>query len=276
MKNIEAIIQARDTTSKIIAASLDNVANASEIETRNVLLTQMATHSELFPQGWYDPPPGGASVLWAQKPFTRLQFDTLRDPKFWPNETSRFKDETVGMVYLSSVERATKMIGDIALTIYNGADAKIQEHIRAVFTVMYSLAEHAVVGMKLSDLYAEAINIFNIHGKAIKWMTTHHDPMKMNLGHTIPGSFGESFATEGAFENIKEFIRSKRIYINEMESFRIPPTCALTVEARLVDTNDPDLPNVLFHLIVTFSDGEKRILTNFNDIFRSVGMNYML
>ncbi len=276
MNDIEAIARTRDTTSKIIAASLGRIENATEVEIRDSLLERMATHGELFPQGWYDPPPGGSSVLWAQRPFNRLQFETLRDKSFWPSEISRFETETVGMIYLSSVDRPTKMIGDIGLTIYNGADAKIQEHIRAVLGVIHGVAERAKVGMKLSHLYAEAMRMFDTHHKVIKWMTTHDDPMKVNLGHTIPGSFGESVPDESTFEEIKEFIRSKRIYINESETFRLPSTCALTVEARLVDTRDLDLSNVLFHLIVTFSEGERRILTNFDDIFRTVAMNYML
>ena len=130
--------------------------------------------------------------------------------------------------------------------------------------------------MKFSDLYKEAMNIFSARNKMIRWITTYHDPLKVNLGHTIPGSFGEETGSGNSFEEIKEFVRSKRIYINETEEFRILSTCAFTVEARLVDTNDPDLPNTLFHIITTFSNGKKEILTNFNDIFRTVGMDYML
>jgi hypothetical protein len=106
------------------------------------------------------------------------------------------------------------------------------------------------------------------------YKATNDQKLKINLGHTVPGSFRE-LSLGDSFEEIKESIRSKRIFINEGEEFIIPQDCAFTLETRLTD-KDRVLPNVFFHFIITFSGGEKKILANFEDIFIKTGMDYML
>ena len=77
------------------------------------------------------------------------------------------------------------------------------------------------------------------------------------------------------FEEIKKTITQERVYIKEIVNFKIPETCAFTVESRLEDLNYPDLPSVYFHFIVCFDKGKKIILENFDQIFKAVGMDYM-
>lgn len=273
---IEAVVSARALTTNILAEALRGINGQSEGEIRDRILHLLASHKELYPQGWYDPPLGGTGILFAEKPYERLKFETLRDPTYCPSADVRFTPESVGMVYASSVDRATGMIGDAGLTIYTGKDNAVREHIHSCLSVMRAVADHAAVGMKFSDLYAYAMRHFKESGSlVVGWMTTHHDPQKVNLGHTIPGSFGAALPAGGSFESLKEAIRTQRIYINEVESFEIPPTCAFTFEARLVD-EARRMPNAFFHLTVTFSEGEKRILDDFDAIFRVTGMDYML
>ena len=98
--------------------------------------------------------------------------------------------------------------------------------------------------------------------------------MGMNLGHTIPGSykpldFGKSF------EEIRETITKKRIFIKENVDFKIPETCAFTIESRFEDAHKSYLPSVHFHFIVCFDKGKKIIMSNFDKIFSAVGMDYM-
>ncbi|MBI5456334.1 M24 family metallopeptidase [Candidatus Kaiserbacteria bacterium] len=248
----------------------------SEVDLRNDILSGIAGENSLFPKGWYDPPPGGTSVLFGTSPFDRLKYETIRDPFFWPRESFRFERETVGFVYASSVDTTTGMMGDHGFTVYSGSDGRIAQHIRRVYETIYTVADLAQVGMKFSALYAEAMQVFRKQHVAIRWMTTHNDTQKTNLGHTVPGSFDGDDPYLGTFEEIKERITKGRIFINEIEDFSILPTCAFTVEARLVDTEYPELPNTFFHFIVTFSNGQKHTLSDFDDIFRDVGMSYML
>lgn len=272
---IETIIQTRKTAADIFVKSLENLDENSEVEIREKILVEIATRKELFPDGWYSPPPAGIAVLLDQKPFTRLQFKTLRKPEAWPSKTSRFKKETVGIVYISPVDRKTGMFGDIGFTIYNGNNQEIREHIKKCYTTILTITKKAEVGMKFSELHKLTEDIFKKNQKLIGWITTTNDPAGTNLGHTVPGLLKENFFFQDNFEKIKDKIEKNRIYINGVEDFKIPETSAFTVEARLVDVKKKYLPNVFFHFMVCFDKGEKIILENFEEIFSTVGMDYM-
>lgn len=275
---IDAIIQTRKTAANIFVKSLINLDGKSEIEIKEKILFEVKNHSELFPHGWYDPPPSGVCVLLAQKPFKRLQFDTLRKSEYWPNNDSLFKKETVGIIYFSPVDCKTKMIGDIGFTIYNGNDKEIKKHIKDCYNTILLIAKHAEVGVKFSELCSFTEKLFHNKLKIIKWITLYSDPSRtndINLGHTVPGLFERNFYFGNTFEEIRETIRTSRVFINEAGNFIIPETCAFTVEVRMIDIKKEYLPSVYFHFIVCFDKGKKTILENFSQIFDAVGMNYM-
>ncbi|MCR4328397.1 MAG: M24 family metallopeptidase [Patescibacteria group bacterium] len=277
MNCIGTIVKSREAAGIIIAKALENHEGISEAEVCDRILANLSAHKEFYPMGWYDPPPGGVAVLFGEKkPYTRLQFETLRSPQFFPTENNRFNGDTVGILYASPIDRATGMIGDVGCTVYGGGDRQVRQHLTDIYNVVYKAAEHAQVGMSFSTLYETAIKLFADHGKKIRWMTTTHDSLKINLGHTIPGSYGNNYFPGDSFEEVRESIRLQRLYINATEGFVIPETCAFTVEARLVDIEDSDLPNVQVHFIVTFSQGEKKILGNFDAIFKVMKMDYLM
>lgn len=275
-KETDAVVRTRETAAALLTEALRDIDGVSESEVAEKILKGMGTHSELFPDGWYDPPPRGVAILFGDAEHKRTQFETLREETFWPKSEFKFESESVGMVYLSPVDKETGMFGDIGFSIYRGTSQATKDHLKDCLRIVEMAAEHAEVGMRFSDLYAYAQGIFHdkVH-KKIGWMTTAHDPLKINLGHTAPGSYGDSTPLGATFAETKEAIRSRRIYINEEEQFVIPETCAFTVEARLVDAEEKE-PNVFFHVIVVFSEGKKRVLTNFNEIFTMLGMDYML
>ena len=273
---IEAVKKTRELAADIFTKSLINLEGNSEIEIREKILSEVKNHSEIFTEGWYDPPPFGVAVLLDKKPYERLLFKSLRNSECWPNEISKFDKETVGMVYFSPVDCKTKMLGDIGLTIYRGNDQEIKEYIKKCYKSILSVAEHAKVGMKFSDLCIFADKLLKNKYKIVGWMTASPKSQKlMNFGHTIPGSFENNFVFGNAFEEIKESIRTKRLFINEIDNFEITKTCAFTVETRLLDPEKLYLPVVYFHFIVCFNKGKKEVLENFSEIFKTVGMDYM-
>lgn len=273
---IETIIKTRETAADIFAKSLINLDGFSELEIKEKLVSEIKKHNEIFPDGWYDPPPSGIVVLFAQKPFTRLLYETNRKQDYWPQETFTFNAETVGNIYISPVSKQTNMFGDIGFTFYQGTDEKIKEHLKHCYFAILEIAEYTQVGMKFSEICDFALNIYKNKLKPTQWLTVNSDPNHhLNLGHTVPGSFEPNFDFGNNFEAIKETIRTKRVYINDNENFAIPETCAFTVESRIEDYKDADLPSVFFHFIVCFDKGEKIILNNFDEIFKTVGMDYM-
>lgn len=271
---IDAVIQTRKTAAEIFAKSLADIAGNSEVEVANKILAETKNHSQIFEAGWYDPPPSGIAVIFDQKPFKRLQYDSLRKPEYWPKQTFKFEPETVGMVYSSAVDRATGMLGDIGLSVYLGKDKKIKDHIRETYASILGIAEYVQVGMKFSELCSFARNSFQNKYKFTRWVVRSKPNHSINLGHTVPGSF-EDLTFGDDFEQVKETIPAKRIFIMETENFQIPETCAFTIESRLENLNKPELPSVYFHFIVCFNKGEKQILENFSQIFNVMGMDYM-
>lgn len=271
---LSKIEQTRIAASDILPTVLSESSGKSELNIRNEITTEVAKHEEIFPEGWYAPPPMGVSVLCDEAPFTRLQYETLRDEQYFPSADQYLREGSVTVLYMSPVDRSTGLIGDIGLSLYPGSNSEIQDHIKTCHDLLIDAASMANVDMRFSELYSKIMDLFAVNGKKIGWMTTWHDPLGVNLGHTVPGSYGESPLRE-TFEDTKEAIRSSRLYINQTETFAIPPTCAFTVEARLTDLEEK-MPNVLFHTIVVFENGERKILTNFDNIFQAVGMHYIV
>lgn len=273
---IDAIIKTRETAAQILIRSLINLENNSEVEIRNKILVEVKNHQEIYPEGWYIPPPGGVGILATKKPFERLKYESLRKPECWPKEDLHFEKESALMVYLSPVDRKTNMLGDIGLTIYRGDDEQIKEHIKKSYDGILAITKHAKVGMTFPQLCEFATNSFKGKFEMTRWVTVNSNPNhSINLGHTIPGSFEKNFNFGDSFEEIKETIKMKRVPFTEVENFKIPDTCAFTVESRLSDPNNLDLPSVYFHFIVCFDNGQKTILENYSEIFKVVGMDYM-
>ena len=276
MKDFNAVIsETRESTANLLCECISNLEGKSEVEVRDTILKTLAQNEKIFSEGWYAPPPAGICVLCDTFPFERLKFDSLRKTIYWPSEESKFEKESVGIIYFSSVDKKTGMLGDIGFTVYKGDDLRIRKHVRDCYDILFEATKYAKVGMEFRELYTHCIELFQNKGKKIGWMTTVNDTSKTNLGHTVPGSFESDFRRSDSFEEVKNSITSKRIYVNAEEKFKIPPTCAFTLEARLTDLEEK-LPNVFFHFIVTFSDGEKKVLTNFNKIFNVAEMPYML
>src|SRR3989344_1714664 len=273
-EGLAAIERTRKKASSIMAAVVANIAGQSESAVRDAMSTAVKSDHNMFAAGWYDPPPGGFAVLFGETPVDRLKYDTLRDPKFFPRDDIYFTDETVAQLHLCPIDRESGLFGDFGGTIYRGHDSKIREHVKDVRDLIIEIAQHASVGMTFRDLFAYAQTRFAEKQKVIAWMSTVHDVMKVNLGHTVPGSYQER-TRFSSLEEAKEFIQKNRVFINKKQDFMIPATCAFTVEARLTDPS-LSLPNVYFHVIVCFSEGKKTVLTNFDDVFRAAEMQYML
>ena len=271
---IDSIIKTRELTADIFVKSLVDVEKKSEFEIAENILSEVKNQNEIFSEGWYSPPSFGVAVLLDSMPYKRLEYDSLRKPEFEPSHDIYFGKETVGMIFFSPIDKKTNMIGDIGFTVYNGTNKEIQNHLKNSYKAILDIAKHAEVGMTFDEVCSFADNRLKNNFKITRWITKHSDPNTMNLGHTIPGSY-ENINFGESFENIKSTITKGRIYIKENVNFKIPETCAFTVESRLEDINNSNLPSVYFHFIVCFNKSKKIILENFDQIFNKVGMNYM-
>ncbi|HEY4494364.1 MAG TPA: hypothetical protein VJB95_02980 [Candidatus Paceibacterota bacterium] len=274
---IDAVIKTRKLSADVATQSLVNIENISEIELHRRILDEMSACDTIFPAGWYEPPQGGVSVLFDIAPFSRLLYGTLRDPEFLPSETHKFTKEAVGSIYFSPVNKTTKTLADIGFTIYRGQNREIKNHLKKTYNIVHKIAERVRIGMRFSDLCIFATELFQTNNLRPSKRVVLNSTQKqsLNLGHSVPGILPNDQIPGNSLEEIKEYIRTKRVSFIDTENFEIPETYAFTVESRLESITDSSMPSASWHFMVCFNKGKKTIIDNFEEIFKVVGMDYM-
>ncbi len=264
---------------------LESETSFSEIQLRDTWAQELKKNSELFANGWYSPPPHGIGVLIGDiSRDSRICYSSLRPESSWPSDENRYnKTDSIMYVYASPTDRRTGIIGDFGMTIYDGQNAEMVEHLKTCFTINQNLFNYAQVGMTLSDLYNYASDLFKQFA-VTNQVTSITDPTGANIGHTIPFSYEAQSPEEkqlleqgaSAWPAIVNMISKKRRFVNAIETLQIQPGMALTLEPRVVSQNHPDLPMSSFHTIVAFyPDGHKELLTNFEELFKLTNMQYL-
>ncbi len=276
--NADIIQYTRDFAALSLLEAL-NLQGASECAICERWLDKMASHPQICPDGWYQPPPRGAVVLIGDDAdkYARLNYESLRHPSSWPRDNIHLSDLSLIYAYASPIHRSTGLIGDIGVTLYRGSQSRIQEYLRACLDLTVRVACFADIGMEFRELYHFASQqLQNAHFKNEASSTATGIP---NIGHTIPWSFepyrdnaAETIRTYGAC-NLQMEISKQRISIGSDVTMRILPTMAFTIEPQLKADN---LPLASYHVIVTFSDGQKKILGGFEPLFSDFSMmSYM-
>lgn len=275
---------AAETFYKSLEELLKKKTKISEISLREKWLFELLKNKSIFPNGWYIPPPHGFIILFGRdEDIKRQLLKSARPKEFWP-KGNIFLDKKTGVfsAYFSPIHRKTGIIGDFGLTMYFGKEPKIKRHLKKVFEINKKIFEFIKVGMKLSDVAK--------FGSKLSWknnldniIDSVSDPIKNNIGHTIPGIHKQWRKDElkcfesGNIKAIADIISKKRIFLNQVENTVIKPGMAFTIEPRLTDKHDNNLPMVYFHTIVLIKqNGEKELLTNFEEIFKLTKMDYML
>jgi len=262
---------------------LETLPDASELAISQAIQQAITEDQALHDQGWYNPPPAGIGILFAEATSpARLSYDSLRNESNWPQSDSFRTQETVGFVYASPVHKATGMIGDFGFTFYQGQDEAVQKHMVNCLEALEVAAGYAAVGMAFRDLHAATQDEFEKRQLHNDRMITFNDPLGgTNLGHTVPWTYETPTQEEQAIIDkadlnvLKDVIAHKRLYINHGETFTIPENIIFTLEARLESKSEPKLPSIYYHIMVVFKDGAKTLVCNFNPVFESLGMDFI-
>jgi hypothetical protein len=262
---------------------LEGLDGKSEKDLAESWVARISGDGAVYPGGWYAPPPLGVGMLFGQAPdYSRTKFDNLRREEFWPREKVVFGAESVGVIYCSPVDKRAGIMGDFGMTVYTGNDVKIQKHIKSGLAVVEKTAEFAQAGMEFREVYNYSQNLLKQHGlnnDRTVGFTANITPK--SIGHTIPFTYERPSESEQQiidsqnFEGLKELLRTKRVSLDAKEKFKIPPNIAFITEIRAESNADKNLPSVYFHIIVTFANNKKEILTNFNEIIHFLKMDYI-
>ena len=91
--------------------------------------------------GWYCPPPFGMAVLTG----SRLSFDSLRNPEYWPgNDAVDWKEGSL-YAYASPVDPESGWMGDLSVTLCFDREAKLAGHIRNCHEAVMELFGRTVI-----------------------------------------------------------------------------------------------------------------------------------
>lgn len=280
-KNTKKI--ASDSLTSVLEEVLSKKRKISELEFRDLWLKKQQKYSDIFPNGWYDPPPYGIEVLFVSKEHpNRADFVNLRPKEHWPKDDV-FLDFENGYAYLfsSPVDRKYGIAGDFAINIYFGDDEKNKENIQRSLKLDLKIFEFIEEGMSFAEIFDYADLLITKEGLRNNIFSVT-DPNHSNIGHTIPFSY-ENISNANlkiADDNWNEFtnlISKKRIFLSGQEQFKVKGEMAFTIEPALKVQGDDDIPMTMLHNTILINEnGEKEIVNYFNEIFNLVGMEYML
>ena len=278
---VVACIETRQIAAELIGQLLKDFKVGSEIKLRDIIQDTLASQRDILEDGWYSPPPAGIGVLFGLSNDTnRTRFPSFRQESYWPSSKYILEKETVGTVYVSPVH-SNGAIGDLGFSFYRGIDKNTRDHLKNCLEAIEDVADHASVGLQFRELYQFAQKRFAERNITHKWITTNLNISGNSIGHTVPWSYELPTADEykiikaGQMDELKDVISHKRLYLDADETFVIPGTVAFTVESQLGSRLDSNLPNTFFHTIVTFNNGKKQVLANFNSIFDKLKIDYM-
>ncbi|MDD5587406.1 MAG: M24 family metallopeptidase [Alphaproteobacteria bacterium] len=233
---------------------LSGRAGITEKSFKEVWLGKLRQPGDVIAEGWYDPPPQGMAVLagGVERP-SRICFGSLRDPEFWPGNKVIDWNEGLLFVYCSPVHVATGIIGDLDMTLYFGNDPRIKEHFRlthqAVEEVLNTLPKHR----NFRELFLASQEIFRKY-----WLrncvVSHTDEVLLDLGHTFPSS-PRSNGVRLTKEQRDEISRARR-FINNKAEWPFDDGIQFSIEPQLVSTEDPTLPQICYHYLVSLREGQ--------------------
>jgi hypothetical protein len=258
----------------------------SEVMFRNLWLLEMRKHKNIFPDGWYMPPPHGMGVLFAtENNIDRLNFKSIRPKEYWSRDDV-FLDLKGGIVllYFGPIDKKSGIIGDFEMTLYFGKNKSIQNQLKTNLDIIYQIFKNTNQDMMLSDVYKYGNELLK-KKKLVNIIYSISDPTNTNIGHTVPFSYEDMGfqemkilkSGEKAWEKVCAMISKKRKFVNTLETLKIEPPMAITVEPRSKIKGKKESPLISFHAIILFKEnGKKELLTNYDRIFKLTGMTYML
>lgn len=271
---------------KSLKSLLNRKSSISEKDLAEEWLSQLRTNSKIFPEGWFIPPPHGITVLFGtDKRVERVCPKTIRLEEFWPrNNIYLDKNNGIALVYTSPVDKKTGIIGDFGMAIYFGKDKRIQKYLKNCLKINKEIFSQVKAGKEFSEVSNYANKILDNYGFE-NGVLSLSDPAKTNIGHTIPFSYENMTSEEKKvldngdkdWETTKNMIAKKRKFVSSIESFKITKGMGFTLEPRPYITSDNKIPRVWYHAIVLIKEnGEKELLTNFDEIFKFTRMDDIL
>jgi hypothetical protein len=244
-------------------------SNVTESAFRDSWLTRLRSVDELTSNGWYEPPPLGMAVLFADEDdVSRISYESLRLPEFAPG--SRVMSWRRGMMYAycSPVHRPTGLAGDFGVTLYFGGKVAIRDHFRRAFTATDRLLSDLSEGTRSAALLHHSEDVFSEHGLK-NTIASVTDSVPLDLGHSIPTMEIENLrATRLLSRSDQQRLREQRRFVSTSADWTLAEERQVTIEPQLVALGRPDLPQVSFHYVVATSSAPVTVLRECDALLR--------
>jgi hypothetical protein len=291
MATVEEKLAAAKATRKLAADSLHQALTEllpgsdpiSEVRLRDRWLAIMRESGRVYDDGWYMPPPHGMAVLFStDENINRTNFDVLRPEPIWPRDDI-FLDRERGiiMVYASPVDKPSHMIGDFEMMLYFGDNKSIQGHFASVLRLDFEVFQKVSLGMTLAEVTALAESFMDKLG-LVNNVVSINDPAGTNIGHTVPSTDEDwtpeenAVFTQNDWSKSLDVIAKKRRFVNKLEALKVRQGLGFNIEPRPLAKDDSSMPMASFHTtVLVHEDGNKELLTNFDELFKLAGMDYM-
>ncbi|MBI3887472.1 M24 family metallopeptidase [Candidatus Microgenomates bacterium] len=276
-----------DTLYTVLKKLLASKKPISEVMLRDAWLVALRKNKAIFPDGWYLPPPHGMIILFADdENIERFNYRSARKEETWPrNDIFLHKKNGIIFCYASPVDRKTGIIGDFGMTLYFGDNPDLKKLLQTTLSLEKAIFEYAQVGMTISDVSKFSEKEMNKYSM-VNQIDSITDKTGTNSGHSIPISYEDWTSAEKKilmkgdrdWKSVAAMISKKRFFVNQAEAFVITEKTAFTIEPRPKVIAKPHLPaSINYHTIAFFKEnGEKELLTNFDNLFTLVGMDYMI
>lgn len=225
-------------------------------------LDKMSEKGEIFGKGWYCPPPYGMAVLSGK----RLNFDSLRNEEFWPNDTLIDWEDGLLYAYCSPVEKSDGYIGDMSITLYFGKEEKIREHFRNCRKAAQDIFEQLKVAEDPDELYAYSLKAFENRGLRSN-VISRTDPKPSNLGHTFT-HLNEGREKEELSQEMINHLSSSRKFLNGSSGLSFEEGMQFTVEPQLISLADESLPKVTHHFVVKKKDDDFIVCNDIDSLLK--------
>lgn len=212
-----------------------------------IWIRELMSNDDIIVNGWYSPPPMGIAVLSGgiMHP-SRINYDSLRNPQFWPQEREINWSEDLFYVYYSPLSIRNNMPGDISITLYFGNDTKIRKHFKKTHMITMEILnniENCNSSLELFSVYQALLQEHGLLGCGL----SSTDPATTNIGHTLPVINLEGCKSISDEQRIE--ISNARKFINGITSWTFDENIQFTVEPQLMSKVEPELPQISYHYI---------------------------
>lgn len=245
----------------------------TELTFRDSWLSRLHSAEELTLNGWYEPPPLGMAVLFAdERDVHRISYESLRLPEFAPSPRVMKWAHGMMYAYCSPVHRPTGMAGDFGVTLYFGSNLAIRDHFRRAYAATAALLGEINSTTRSTALLHRSELLFKEYGLK-NTIASITDSVPLDLGHSIPIIAADTLRTSRQLsKRDQQLLGEKRRFVSTSVDWALAEEDQVTIEPQLVNPARRTLPQVSFHYIVAARSSPVTLLQECDGLLREFGL----